>query len=66
MVPRATSASADCYLTPVLKLYLEGFFAGFDDKLSTGDGPGARVEFMTSEGELGRPKPCNTELIRAS
>ncbi|ORY78471.1 Hydantoinase/oxoprolinase-domain-containing protein [Leucosporidium creatinivorum] len=52
MVPRATSTAADAYLTPVLKLYLKGFFAGFDDKLSTGSGDGARVEFMTSEGTL--------------
>lgn len=52
MVPRATSTAADAYLTPVLKLYLRGFFAGFDDKLSTGNGDGARVEFMTSEGTL--------------
>lgn len=53
MVPRATSTSADSYLTPVLKLYLSGFFAGFDDKLSAGnESDQARVEFMTSEGTL--------------
>lgn len=52
MVPRATSSSADAYLTPVLKEYLSSFFLGFDDKLSGSGGDGARVEFMTSEGSL--------------
>ncbi|GAA5855395.1 hypothetical protein JCM9279_006466 [Rhodotorula babjevae] len=47
-VPRATSASVDAYLNPVLGEYLRGFFKGFDDELrDTG-----RVEFMTSEGTL--------------
>ncbi|GAA6023156.1 hypothetical protein JCM10207_005745 [Rhodosporidiobolus poonsookiae] len=50
-VPRATSASADAYLSPVLKDYLRGFFKGFDDRLPAGTS-GARVEFMTSEGTL--------------
>lgn len=52
MVPRGTSATADAYLTPVLKEYVSGFFAGFDEGLSGGSGPGARVEFMSSEGSL--------------
>ncbi|GAA6064254.1 hypothetical protein JCM10212_006403 [Sporobolomyces blumeae] len=58
MVPRATSASADAYLSPVLKEYIAGFFKGFDEGLSmnkaaaSGQGRGARVEFMTSEGTL--------------
>ncbi|GJN93255.1 hypothetical protein Rhopal_006302-T1 [Rhodotorula paludigena] len=50
-VPRATSASADAYLNPILKEYLRGFFKGFDDSLAAGTS-GARVEFMTSEGTL--------------
>ncbi|BGP43055.1 hypothetical protein JCM10449v2_007070 [Rhodotorula kratochvilovae] len=49
-VPRATSASVDAYLNPILKEYLRGFFKGFDDSL--GKTSGARVEFMTSEGTL--------------
>ncbi|GAA5887260.1 hypothetical protein JCM5296_004579 [Sporobolomyces johnsonii] len=51
MVPRATSASADAYLSPVLKDYLASFFKGFDDGLANGQSH-ARVEFMTSEGTL--------------
>ncbi|GAA5948602.1 hypothetical protein JCM21900_005187 [Sporobolomyces salmonicolor] len=51
MVPRATSASADAYLSPVLKDYLASFFKGFDDGLANGESQ-ARVEFMTSEGTL--------------
>ncbi|KAM0755615.1 5-oxoprolinase [Meredithblackwellia eburnea MCA 4105] len=51
MVPRATSSTADAYLTPVLKEYLASFFTGFDEGLSGGS-KGARVEFMTSEGSL--------------
>lgn len=52
MVPRATSTSADCYLTPVLKLYLQGFFDGFEGLSGDGSTGGARVEFLTSEGTL--------------
>ena len=53
MVPRATSSTADAYLTPVLKEYLASFFKGFDSRLSGGSSRGgARVEFMTSEGSL--------------
>ncbi|BGP27193.1 5-oxoprolinase [Rhodotorula toruloides] len=50
-VPRATSASVDAYLNPVLKDYLRGFFKGFESSLADGTS-GARVEFMTSEGTL--------------
>ncbi|GAA5962134.1 hypothetical protein JCM8115_006599 [Rhodotorula mucilaginosa] len=50
-VPRATSASADAYLNPVLGAYLQGFFKGFEDSLGQGTSK-ARVEFMTSEGTL--------------
>jgi 5-oxoprolinase (ATP-hydrolysing) len=48
MVARGMSSSADAYLTPILKAYLESFFKGFEAGL--GEGNGARVEFMTSEG----------------
>ncbi|ESK84969.1 5-oxoprolinase [Moniliophthora roreri MCA 2997] len=48
MVPRATSSTADAYLTPVLQDYISSFFKGFDENL----GKTARVEFMTSEGSL--------------
>ncbi|PRQ72198.1 5-oxoprolinase [Rhodotorula toruloides] len=50
-VPRATSASVDAYLNPVLKDYLRGFFKNFESSLADGTS-GARVEFMTSEGTL--------------
>ncbi|WFD29420.1 5-oxoprolinase (ATP-hydrolyzing) [Malassezia sp. CBS 17886] len=48
MVPRATSTTADAYLTPVLQTYIDGFFRGFHDSLRTGQA-GTRVEFMMSE-----------------
>ncbi|GAA5899531.1 hypothetical protein JCM8208_000583 [Rhodotorula glutinis] len=47
-VPRATSASVDAYLNPVLGEYLRGFFKGFSDELRDA----GKVEFMTSEGTL--------------
>jgi 5-oxoprolinase (ATP-hydrolysing) len=50
LVPRGVSSTADAYLTPVLRAYLDGFFAGFDARLKAGDGP--RVEFMGSDGGL--------------
>jgi 5-oxoprolinase (ATP-hydrolysing) len=52
MVPRATSSSADAYLSPILREYLSSFFLGFDEGLSGSASGGARVEFMTSEGNL--------------
>ena len=51
MVPRATSATADAYLTPVLQAYIDGFFSGFDSSLRDGSA-GTRVEFMMSDGGL--------------
>ncbi|SJX64149.1 related to 5-oxoprolinase [Sporisorium reilianum f. sp. reilianum] len=51
MVPRATSATADAYLTPVLQAYIDGFFAGFHDSLRSG-AAGTKVEFMMSDGGL--------------
>ncbi|KAI8924480.1 Hydantoinase B/oxoprolinase-domain-containing protein [Entophlyctis helioformis] len=58
MVPRGTSTTADAYLTPCIKKYLEGFFAGFDDGIrqssaeSSEGHRGVRVEFMQSDGGL--------------
>ena len=58
LVPRATSACADAYLTPAIKKYISGFQAGFEGGLGTesvkndkGD-KGARCEFMQSDGGL--------------
>lgn len=51
MVPRGTSATADAYLSPVLKEYISSFFTGFGDALTNGESA-TRVEFMTSEGTL--------------
>jgi len=51
MVPRGTSSTADAYLTPVLKAYIDGFFSGFDSSLRDGTS-GTRVEFMMSDGGL--------------
>ncbi|KAI0319708.1 5-oxoprolinase [Amylostereum chailletii] len=52
MVPRGVSSTADAYLTPILRAYLDGFFAGFDDKLRDGSLRSPRVEFMGSDGGL--------------
>lgn len=47
MTTRGQSTTADAYLTPILKEYLRGFYAGFEG------GPDAlRVEFMGSDGGL--------------
>ena len=58
LVPRATSACADAYLTPTIKKYIAGFEAGFEGGLGTekvkkqqGD-KAARCEFMQSDGGL--------------
>jgi 5-oxoprolinase (ATP-hydrolysing) len=48
VLPRGTSATADAYLTPVLRAYLDGFFKGFDSSLRSS----GRVEFMSSDGGL--------------
>lgn len=50
MVPRGVSSTADAYLTPMLKKYLDGFFKGFDDELK--EGKRGHVEFMGSDGGL--------------
>jgi 5-oxoprolinase (ATP-hydrolysing) len=58
LVPRATSACADAYLTPTIKKYISGFQAGFDGGLGSEsvkrqEGTrGARCEFMQSDGGL--------------
>ncbi|KAK6088773.1 5-oxoprolinase (hydantoinase B/oxoprolinase) [Seiridium cupressi] len=48
IVPRGNSSTADAYLTPEIKRYIEGFESGFAD-LSTS---GCRCEFMQSDGGL--------------
>ncbi|KAI4146160.1 MAG: hypothetical protein LQ340_006026 [Diploschistes diacapsis] len=58
LVPRATSACADAYLTPAIKKYIKGFEAGFEGGLgsekvrSENGSKGARCEFMQSDGGL--------------
>jgi 5-oxoprolinase (ATP-hydrolysing) len=52
MVPRGVSSTADAYLTPILREYLDGFFGGFDEKLKDGRLRSPRVEFMGSDGGL--------------
>lgn len=58
LVPRATSACADAYLTPAIKKYIAGFQAGFEGGLGTenfkkeSETKGARCEFMQSDGGL--------------
>ncbi|KAF9039145.1 5-oxoprolinase [Panaeolus papilionaceus] len=52
MVPRGVSSTADAYLTPILKEYLDGFFNGFDAQLRDGNLRTPRVEFMGSDGGL--------------
>lgn len=52
MVPRGVSSTADAYLTPILRQYLDGFFKGFDSKLREPGDDKPRVEFMGSDGGL--------------
>ncbi|KAL9614803.1 MAG: hypothetical protein Q9167_000713 [Letrouitia subvulpina] len=58
LVPRATSACADAYLTPAIKKYIAGFAAGFEGGLGAesaqkeAGSKGARCEFMQSDGGL--------------
>ena len=58
LVPRATSACADAYLTPAIKKYIAGFQAGFEgglgmESVKKQNGvKGARCEFMQSDGGL--------------
>lgn len=52
MVPRGVSSTADAYLTPILRNYLDGFFDGFDEQLRSAGLDKPRVEFMASDGGL--------------
>ncbi|KAF2742710.1 hypothetical protein M011DRAFT_472032 [Sporormia fimetaria CBS 119925] len=57
LVPRATSACADAYLTPAIRKYIDGFSKGFEGGLGTKSlkekgSKGARCEFMQSDGGL--------------
>ncbi|KAJ1666966.1 hypothetical protein IW140_004777 [Coemansia sp. RSA 1813] len=47
IVPRAHSATADAYLTPVIRRYVDGFSSGFDRGITD-----MRVDFMQSDGGL--------------
>ncbi|KAF2151516.1 putative 5-oxoprolinase [Myriangium duriaei CBS 260.36] len=49
LTSRGSSATADAYLTSIVKRYVEGFRAGFEDKLQSAH---ARCEFMQSDGGL--------------
>lgn len=49
LTSRGSSATADAYLTPVVRRYIEGFQSGFKDRLQTGD---TSCEFMQSDGGL--------------
>jgi len=48
MVPRGYTACADAYLTPAIRRYIDGFCAGFDERL----GREVPVLFMQSDGGL--------------
>ncbi|PNP56878.1 hypothetical protein FNYG_15312 [Fusarium nygamai] len=50
VVPRGMSATADAYLTPVIKSYIDSISANFEGGL--GGSRGCRVEFMQSDGGL--------------
>ncbi len=58
LVPRATSACADAYLTPAIKKYIAGFSKGFEGRLGArsvkneSSARGTRCEFMQSDGGL--------------
>lgn len=49
MISRGMSATADAYLTPVVKNYIKGFQSGFTDGLKSSN---TRCEFMQSDGGL--------------
>lgn len=50
MTPRGMSATADAYLTPVMKAYVEDFQKGFEGELQ--DTNKTRCQFMQSDGGL--------------
>ncbi|KAL2444306.1 5-oxoprolinase [Exophiala dermatitidis] len=49
LTSRGASATVDAYLTPIVKKYIEGFRAGFEDGLSSEN---TGCEFMQSDGGL--------------
>ncbi|KAF2087946.1 hypothetical protein K490DRAFT_65226 [Saccharata proteae CBS 121410] len=49
MTSRGISCTADAYLTPVIKRYVDGFRRGFSDNLESAN---SRCEFMQSDGGL--------------
>lgn len=49
VVPRGMSATADAYLTPVIKLYIDSISANFEGGF---DSQNTRIEFMQSDGGL--------------
>jgi len=57
MVPRGVSSTADAYLTPILRDYLDGFFKGFDEKLRDGCWAAARRVHGASDGGLVDTEP---------
>jgi 5-oxoprolinase (ATP-hydrolysing) len=56
MTSRGISATADAYLTPVIKRYIDGFRGGFKDGLRSSD---TRCEFMQSDGGLVNFEKCD-------
>lgn len=49
MISRGMSAAADAYLTPVIQKYIEGFQAGFTDRLQSAN---TKCSFTQSDGGL--------------
>lgn len=60
MTSRGISATADAYLTPVIKRYIDGFREGFKDGLRSSD---TRCEFMQSDGGLVNFEKCDLRCI---
>lgn len=50
LVPRGMSATADAYLTPTVRRYIDGFSKGFEGTLENAQG--TRCQFMQSDGGL--------------
>lgn len=50
LVPRGMSATADAYLTPTVKRYIDGFSSGFEGTLE--NAKSTRCQFMQSDGGL--------------
>ncbi|KAJ3510809.1 hypothetical protein NMY22_g15860 [Coprinellus aureogranulatus] len=58
MVLRGVSSTADAYLTPILRQYLDGFFSGFDKSLREG------TFNAEGGGHVPRILPCGVSLTR--